>query len=216
MTTRKYSSRSQQTTLTAALTSTATSATVVSGTGLLGGLTISAGEIFTVVIDPDTVLEEIVDVSAVSTNTLTITRGVDGSTGQAHSAGAVVRHMAIGRDYREANTHIENTTTAHGLTIANVLETTDTDMITTTMLQSSSVTTAKIADSNVTTAKIADSAVTSAKIADLTIATGDIADSAITSGKIATGAVGTTKIDDLSITTAKTITALLHNLQTYH
>jgi hypothetical protein len=204
MTTRKYSSRSQQTTLTAALTSTATSATVVSGTGLLG-LTISAGEIFTVVIDPDTVLEEIVDVSAVSTNTLTITRGVDGSTGQAHSAGAVVRHMAIGRDYREANTHIENTTTAHGLTIANVLETTDTDMITTTMLQSSSVTTAKIADSNVTTAKIADSAVTSAKIADLTIATGDIADSAITSGKIATGAVGTTKIDDLSITTAKIV-----------
>ncbi len=205
MTTRKYSSRSQQTTLTAALTSTATSATVVSGSGLLGGLTISAGEIFTVVIDPDTVLEEIVDVSAVSTNTLTITRGVDGSTGQAHSAGAVVRHMAIGRDYREANTHIENTTTAHGLTIANVLETTDTDMITTTMLQSSSVTTAKIADSNVTTAKIADSAVTSAKIADLTIATGDIADSAITSGKIATGAVGTTKIDDLSITTAKIV-----------
>ena len=205
MTTRKYSSRSQQTTLTAALTSTATSATVVSGTGLLGGLTISAGEIFTVVIDPDTVLEEIVDVSAVSTNTLTITRGVDGSTGQAHSAGAVVRHMAIGRDYREANTHIEDTTTAHGLTIANVLETTDTNMITTAMLQSSSVTTAKIADSNVTTAKIADSAVTSAKIADLTIATGDIADSAITSGKIATGAVGTTKIDDLSITTAKIV-----------
>ena len=205
MTTRKYSSRSQQTTLTAALTSTATSATVVSGSGLLGGLTISAGEIFTVVIDPDTVLEEIVDVSAVSTNTLTITRGVDGSTGQAHSAGAVVRHMAIGRDYREANTHIEDTTTAHGLTIANVLETTDTNMITTAMLQSSSVTTAKIADSNVTTAKIADSAVTSAKIADLTITTGDIADSAITSGKIATGAVGTTKIDDLSITTAKIV-----------
>ena len=203
MTTRKYSSRSQQTTLTAALTSSATSATVVSGSALLGGVTISAGETFTIVIDPDTALEEIVDVTAVSTNTLTITRGVDGSTGQAHSAGAVVRHMAIGRDYREANQHIENTTTAHGLTIANVLETTDTDMITTAMLQNSSVTTAKIADSNVTTAKLADGSVTSAKIADLGIATGDIADSAITSGKIATGAVGTTKIDDLSVTTAK-------------
>ena len=205
MTTRKYSSRSQQTTLTGALTSSGTSATVVSGTALLGGVTISAGETFTVVIDPDTALEEIVDVTAVSTNTLTITRGIDGSTGQAHSAGAVVRHMAIGRDYREANQHIENTTTAHGLTIANVLETTDTNMITTAMLQSNSVTTAKIADANVTTAKIADSAATSAKIADLTIATGDIADSAITSGKIATGAVGTTKIDDLSITTAKVV-----------
>jgi hypothetical protein len=203
MTTRKYSSRSQQTSLSAGLTSSGTSATVVSGSSLAGGVTISAGETFTVVIDPDTALEEIVDVTAISGNTLTITRGVDGSTGTAHSAGAIVRHMAIGRDYREANSHIENTTTAHGLTIANVLETTDTNMITTAMLQANAVTTAKITDANVTTAKIADSAITSAKIADLTIATGDIADSAITSGKIATGAVGTAKIDDLSITEGK-------------
>jgi hypothetical protein len=79
MTTRKYSSRSQQTTLSAALTSSGTTATVVSGTSLLGGVTVSAGEIFTVVIDPDTALEEIVDVSAVSSNTLTIVRGRDGS-----------------------------------------------------------------------------------------------------------------------------------------
>ena len=203
MTTRKYSSRSQQTTLSAALTSAGTTATVVSGTSLLGGATISAGETFTVVIDPDTALEEIVDVTAVSTNTLTITRGIDGSSGVAHSAGAVVRHMAIGRDYREANQHIENTTTAHGLTLANVVLTTGTGNVSTAMLASNAVTTAKITDANVTTAKIADSAITSAKIADLTIATGDIADSAITSGKIATGAVGTTKIDDLSITTGK-------------
>jgi hypothetical protein len=128
MTTRKYSSRSQQTTLTGALTSSGTSATVVSGTALLGGVTISAGETFTVVIDPDTALEEIVDVTAVSTNTLTITRGVDGSTGQAHSAGAVVRHMAIGRDFREANTHIE-ATTGHGATGA-VVGTTNTQTLT--------------------------------------------------------------------------------------
>jgi hypothetical protein len=128
MTTRKYSSRSQQTTLTGALTSSGTSATVVSGTALLGGVTISAGETFTVVIDPDTALEEIVDVTAVSTNTLTITRGIDGSTGQAHSAGAVVRHMAVGRDYREANTHIESTT-GHGATGA-VVGTTNTQVLT--------------------------------------------------------------------------------------
>jgi hypothetical protein len=83
---------------------------VGSGTSLLGGATVTGAERFTVVIDPDTALEEIVDVSAVSTNTLTIIRGVEvGGTGQAHSAGAVVRHMAIGRDYREANLHIEAT-----------------------------------------------------------------------------------------------------------
>ena len=130
MTTRKYSSRSQQSTLSAALTSSGTTATVVSGTSLLGGATISAGETFTVVIDPDTALEEIVDVTAVSTNTLTITRGIDGSTGVAHSAGAVVRHMAIGRDYRESNQHVANTTTAHGLTIADVVTTTNTKTLT--------------------------------------------------------------------------------------
>jgi len=129
MTTRKYSSRSQQTTLSAALTSSGTTATVVSGTSLLGGVTISAGEIFTVVIDPDTALEEIVDVSAVSTNTLTIVRGRDGSSGVAHSAGAAVRHMAIGRDYREANLHIEAASGVHGLS-GSVVGTTDTQTLT--------------------------------------------------------------------------------------
>jgi outer membrane protein OmpA-like peptidoglycan-associated protein len=70
-------------------------------------VTIPAGRTFTLVIDPDTALEEIVDATAVSTNTFTITRGIDGSTGQNHSAGAVVRHMAIGRDYRDANLHTQ-------------------------------------------------------------------------------------------------------------
>ena len=128
MTTRKYSSRSQQTTLSGALASSATTTTVVSGSSLAGGITISAGELFTVVIDPDTALEEIVDVSAISGNTLTIVRGIDGSTGVAHSAGAIVRHMAIGRDYREANTHIE-ATTGHGATGA-VVGTTNTQTLT--------------------------------------------------------------------------------------
>ena len=107
MTTRQYSSRSQQSTLTAAITSGATSMTVVSGTALLGGVTIPSGRTFTLVIDPDTALEEIVDATAVATNTFTITRAIDGSTAQEHSAGAAVRHMAIGRDYRDANLHAE-------------------------------------------------------------------------------------------------------------
>ena len=203
MTTRKYSSRSQQTTLSSAITNVSSTMLVGSASSLLGGVTIDAGTTFTVVIDPDTALEEIVDVTATSSNTLSITRGVDGSSAVGHSAGAVVRHMAVGRDYREANEHIENTTTAHGLTIANVLETTDTNMITAAMLQSNSVTTAKITDLNVTTGKIADSAITSAKIADLGIATGDIADLAITTGKIAAEAVTTAKIPESAITNSR-------------
>jgi hypothetical protein len=138
MTTRKYSSRSQQTTLSGTLTSVATTTTVVSGSTLAGGVTISASELFTVVIDPDTALEEIVDVSAISGNTLTIVRAIDGSSGVEHSAGAVVRHMAIGRDYREANTHIE-ATTGHGATGA-VVGTTNTQTLTNKTLTSPIIT----------------------------------------------------------------------------
>jgi hypothetical protein len=209
MTVRKYSSTSQETTLTSALNSSATTMVVGSSTALLGGISVgntSPLETFVVVIDPDTALEEIVEVtypSSISSNTLTVVRGVDSTSAISHSAGAKVRHMAIGRDFREANTHIKNETTAHGLTIANVLETTDTNMITTAMLQSNSVTTAKITDANVTTAKIADSAITSAKIADLGIATGDIADSAITTAKIANANVTTAKIEESAVTNSR-------------
>jgi hypothetical protein len=103
--------------------------TVGSGANLMGGKTPVVGETYTVVIDPDTALEEIVDVSNyASGNTLTIARGIDGSTAVAHSAGAIVRHMVIGRDLSEANTHIE-ATTGHGATGA-VVGTTNTQTLT--------------------------------------------------------------------------------------
>jgi hypothetical protein len=140
MTVRKYSSRSQQTTLSSPITATATTMSVVSGASIMGGKTLSGSQTYTVVIDPDTALEEIVDVTLYSSgNTLTITRGIDGptpGTGSAHSAGAVVRHMAIGRDYQDANDHQENVTTAHGLTIADVVTTTNTKTLTNKTLTS--------------------------------------------------------------------------------
>jgi len=117
MTTRKYSSRAQQTTLSSGITSGDTTMTVGSGANLMGGKTPVVGETYTVVIDPDTALEEIVDVSNyASGNTLTITRAIDGSTGVAHSAGAIVRHMVIGRDLSEANTHVNGTLAQHAAT----------------------------------------------------------------------------------------------------
>ena len=123
MTTRKYTSRSQQTTLSSAVTSGATVIPVTNASTLFSGTTISAGQTFTIVIDPDTALEEICDVTAASSNNLTVTRAVDmsGASAQDHSSGAVVRHMMIGRDLRESNLHIEATgsyndgTSAHNL-----------------------------------------------------------------------------------------------------
>ena len=140
MTTRKYSSRAQQTTLSSGITSSDTTMTVGSGSNLMGGKTPAVGETYTVVIDPDTALEEIVDVSNyASGNTLTIARGIDGSTGVAHSAGAIVRHMVIGRDLSESNTHIE-ATTGHGATGA-VVGTTNTQTLTNKTLTAPTLTT---------------------------------------------------------------------------
>ena len=139
MTTRKYSSRAQQTTLASGITSGDVTMTVVSGSNLMGGKTPAVGETYTVVIDPDTSTEEIVDVSNyASGNTLTIARVIDGSTAVAHSAGAIVRHMVIGRDLSESNTHIE-ATTGHGATGA-VVGTTNTQTLTNKTLTSPTLT----------------------------------------------------------------------------
>jgi hypothetical protein len=119
MTVRQYTSRSQQTTLTSAVTSGGTTINVANATTLfatVSGASLSTSSTFTVVLDPDTALEEIVDVTGASSNTLTITRSADAvGTATDHSAGAVVRHMVIGRDLRDSNTHIEASSSVHAL-----------------------------------------------------------------------------------------------------
>jgi hypothetical protein len=74
--------------------------TVAAGTGtsLLGGVTITAGDQFTVALDPDTANEEIVFITASSTDTFTIDRAEAGTSGVAHSAGATVKHVLTSDD----------------------------------------------------------------------------------------------------------------------
>lgn len=71
---------------------------------------------YTLIIEPDTALEEVVDVTAAVGNVLTITRGVDSTTASAHAAGSVVYHGISARDPREANAHVNATTGIHGTT----------------------------------------------------------------------------------------------------
>lgn len=101
MTTRVYSSISIDTTLAAGgISSTATTMTVASGTGnsLMGGITLVAGDIFTIAIDPDTVYEEICYITAQSGDVFTITRHEAGTSGVVHAAGATVRHVLSSDD----------------------------------------------------------------------------------------------------------------------
>jgi hypothetical protein len=209
MTIRKYSSRSQQTTLASAITSGDLTMTVISGSQLMGGKTPASTETYTVVIDPDTANEEIVDISNYSSgNTLTITRGRDGSTAVAHSAGAAVRHMIIGRDLQEANDHIENTTTAHGITLANVVKTTDTGVVTSTMILDGTIVNADINSSAAIAAtKISGTAITAADTGTVTntMLAGSIAPAKVTGTAITaadTGTVTSTMIADGTIVNA--------------
>jgi hypothetical protein len=100
--TRKFSSTSVETTLASGINSSVTSMTVASGTGsaLLGGVTLAAGNVdqFTVALDPDTTSEEIVFITAVSSDTFTIVRGRAGTSQISHSAGATVKHVLTSDD----------------------------------------------------------------------------------------------------------------------
>jgi hypothetical protein len=100
--TRKYSSISVETTLASGISNSATSMTVATGTGsaLLGGVTLAAGNVdqFIVALDPDTINEEIVFITAVSSDTFTIVRGQSGTSAISHSGGATVKHVLVSDD----------------------------------------------------------------------------------------------------------------------
>jgi len=106
--TREYSSISVETTLNSGINTTATNIVLPSSaaaTALLGGVSLapSNADIFTVALDHDTINEEIVYVTAISGDTLTISRGQAGTgtpgvSGIAHSAGASVKHVMTSDD----------------------------------------------------------------------------------------------------------------------
>jgi hypothetical protein len=100
--TRKYSSISVETTLASGISNSATTMTVAAGTGsaLMGGVTLAAGNVdqFTVALDVDTQNEEVVFITAVSTDTFTIVRGRAGTSAISHTGGATVKHVLTSDD----------------------------------------------------------------------------------------------------------------------
>lgn len=110
MTSRFYSSVAQATSLSGSITSGATSCAVLSTAGF------PTSYPYTLALDFGAAAEELVDVTNAAGLTLTITRASDGTSASSHSAGAVVRHVASGRDFSDSRTHENASTNVHGLT----------------------------------------------------------------------------------------------------
>ena len=122
---RKYSTISVETTLASGINSSQTSMVVATGTGttLMGGVVLTTGDTFAVAIDPETSSEEIVYITAVASDTLTITRAQAGTAGVAHNAGATVQHVFTGNDAQ----HFEDTVIV-ALTPSNTATVTNKDL----------------------------------------------------------------------------------------
>lgn len=119
---RYYSSVAPPTTLTGGVGPTNTTIQLVSTSGLPGSLP------FTLSLDYGAANEELVDVTAVGGLTLTVTRGVDGTSASTHNVGAVVRHVTSARDFTESRTHEASVAAVHGVT-STIVGTTDTQTL---------------------------------------------------------------------------------------
>ena len=107
---RRFSSTAQRTTLANSVSDSAGTIIVTSVAGFPGTRP------YSLILDYETINEEIVEVTAASGTTLTVTRGVDGTTGVAHDLGAVVVHGITGRDLGEPQTHMYTSEGVHGVT----------------------------------------------------------------------------------------------------
>jgi len=139
---RYYSSTAVAATLSASLTSSATSIAISSVTGW------PTSYPFTAIIGEDTNKEELVTVSGVAGTTLTIARGVGGTTAQAHDAGETIRHGVYAQDFEDGSAHYAASTAVHGVT-GSVVGTSDTQTLTNKTISGSSNTFSSVPSSAV-------------------------------------------------------------------
>jgi hypothetical protein len=110
---RQYSNKATPATLGGGISSSDTALSLSTVSGL------PASFPYTLVIEPDSVNAEVVSCTALAGTIATVTRGQDGTTAVAHSAGAAVYHDHTARDFQEPQDHIA-ATTGHGATGAVV------------------------------------------------------------------------------------------------
>jgi hypothetical protein len=96
---RYYSSTAVKTTLSSSIGSSDSTMTVASMSGFPSSYP------YTLILEKDSANEEIVTVTALVGTSLSITRGVDGTSGRSHSAGIAVEHGVIALDFTNLRAH---------------------------------------------------------------------------------------------------------------
>ena len=140
---RYHSSTAVRTVLSGGISNSDTIITVDSVSGFPGT------KPYTLILDFDTVNEEIVTVTGGSGTSLNVTRGEDGTGAVSHLAGAVVVHGLTARDVDEPNAHINVGSGVHGVT-GDVVGTTDAQTLTNKTINGGNNTLSNIPQSAVT------------------------------------------------------------------
>lgn len=181
---RYYSNTAVATTLAAPINGSDTSMVVSTASGLPGSFP------YTMIVDFGSATAEVVEVSAAAGTTLTITRGVDNTSAQAHGLAAVTVHGISKRDVSEPNSHIAASTNEHGLSGgAAVVGTTQAQTLTNKTMSGSSNTFTSLPAAQVTGALSGVSSVTSSGAISGTTITGSgaVSGTTITGSSTVTG-----------------------------
>lgn len=163
-----YSNTSVQTTLSSGCNAVDTSIVVAAVTGF------PVSYPYTLILDFGETNQEAVTVTAGVGTTLTVTRGVDGTTAGSHVGGAVVVHGIVARDLAEPQAHIAATTDVHGLAGgAAIVGTTSSQTLTNKTLTSPTINTPTISSPGITNGTISGATITGSTLTTPTITVAD-------------------------------------------